>query len=111
MKYWLLLLSCLIFLRVQALEYVKQYEDAQICVSRVKIMPGEKIGAHYDEHQQMVKALQGGILTRREADGSTTNVEFPTGKWTFRPAETSDKMHEVANETEEPIELITVQLK
>jgi hypothetical protein len=55
--------------------------------------------------------LQGGIITRLEADGSTTEVVFPTQQIVLRPAETADKLHKSVNEQAEPIELIIIQLK
>jgi len=111
MKYNLLVFYCLFLLRVEALEYVKQFENDNVCVSYVKIMPQEEIGLHYDVYPQIVIALTGGVITRLEADGSTTEVEFPTGKSVFRPAETSDKIHKSVNATSNPIEIIIVQLK
>ncbi len=111
MKYILLAVSCLFLPRIHALEYIKQFENDNVCVSYIKIMAQEEIGLHYDQYPQMVKALAGGIVTRLEADGSTTEVDFPTGTWVFRPAETPDKMHKSVNATSKPIELIIVQLK
>jgi quercetin dioxygenase-like cupin family protein len=112
MKYNLLIISMsLLFSRSYALEYIKQLENEKVSVSYVKIMPQEEIGLHYDEYPQVVVALEGGVLTRLEADGSTTEVEFPTGKAVFRPSETADKMHKSINATSMPIALIIVQLK
>jgi len=74
-------------------------------------MPQEEIGLHYDEYPQVVIALSGGILTRLEANGSQTQVEFPTNTPVFRPAETPDKMHKTLNATSAPIELTIIQLK
>jgi hypothetical protein len=91
--------------------YVKQLENDKVSVAYVKIYPQEEIGLHYDEYPQVVIALTGGIVTRLEADGSTTKVEFPTGQAVFRPSESADKMHKSLNETSMPIELIIVQLK
>lgn len=74
-------------------------------------MPQEEIGLHYDEYPQVVIAINGGILTRLEADGSQTPVEFPTNTPVFRTAEAPDKMHKTLNATALPIELIIMQLK
>lgn len=102
---------CLFFLRIDALEYVKQFENDKVSVAYVKITPYEEIGLHYDEYESLVIALKGGIITRLEADGSKTKVVFPTGKTIFRPSETADKLHKSVNASSDSIELIIVQLK
>lgn len=109
MKYIVMLV--LLASSAQALDYQKQFENDKVCVARVKIMPQEEIGSHYDMYPQVVVALKGGVITRLEADGSTTDVQFPTGKTVFRKAETPDKTHKSVNKQSEPIELIIIQLK
>jgi hypothetical protein len=111
MKYSLLLLASLFSYSVQAMEYEKQFENDHVCVSRVKIMSQGETGLHYDMYPQMVIALQGGVLTRHEADGSITKVDFPTHKAVMRPSETEDKMHKTVNMQSYPVELIIIQLK
>ena len=93
------------------MEYVKQFENDSVCVSYVKIMPQEEIGLHYDAYPQVVVALEGGVITRIEADGSTNEVEFPTGQSVYRLSETPDQMHKSVNATDQAIALIIVQLK
>lgn len=93
------------------MEYTVQFENKQICTAYLKMMPGEETEYHYDELPAVVIALNGGILTRLESDGSKTEVEFPTGQSIFVPAETPDKMHKTINATSKSIELIIVQLK
>lgn len=109
MKY--ALLTSLLSLSLYAVEYEVKFENPFMCISQVKILPKEEIGLHYDVYPQYVVALQGGILTRIEADGSTTEIEFPTNESVFRPAESSDKMHRTVNKTDKPIELMIVQIK
>ncbi len=93
------------------MDYVKQLENDRVCVSYIKLLPHEETDAHYDAYPQVVIALQGGTLTRLEADGSQVQVEFPTGEAVFRPSETPDSLHKTVNATLEPITLIVVQLK
>ncbi|MBA2307394.1 hypothetical protein H0W26_04645 [Candidatus Dependentiae bacterium] len=92
------------------MDYEKQLENDTVCVSYLKLMPHEEIGEHYDVYPHVVIALQGGVVTRLEADGSRVLVEFPTGKAVFRPAETPAKMHRTINASNEEIVLIVVQL-
>jgi hypothetical protein len=74
-------------------------------------MPKEEIGLHYDMYPHKVKSLNGGVITRLEADGTINKVEFPKGQWVFRPAESSNKIHRSVNELSTPIEMIMIQLK
>ena len=109
MKY-ALLMSLLSF-NLYALEYEVKHENDKVCVSKIKIMPQEEIGLHYDVYPQYVVALKGGTLTRLEINGSATEVEFPTGEVVYRPSESADKQHRTVNRTENPIELVIVQVK
>ena len=105
-----IVLSSLCF-QTQALEYEQQFENDQICVSKVIIAPHEEIGLHRDEHQQVVIALKGGIITRLEADGRTTDVSFPTGKAVFRDVDSEKEQHRSINNSSEAVELIIIQFK
>lgn len=93
------------------MEYQIQLENDQVAVIYIKLMPQEETELHYDAHSHIVVALRGGIITRLEADGSITEVNFPTGKSVFRSAENADKIHKSVNRTSSPIELIIIQLK
>jgi hypothetical protein len=107
----LLGLACLLTTGIQALEYQFQFENDQVCVARAKILAYEEIGLHRDAYPQVVVALQGGTITRLEADGRTVDVEFPTGIALFRPADPENQLHRSVNNSDAPIELIIIQLK
>lgn len=111
MKYVLFGAACLLSCGLQALEYEVQLENDQVCVARVKIMPNEEIGLHRDAFRQVVIALKGGTITRNEANGTTTDVKFPTGVAVFRGIDPSDEPHTSVNKGSEPVELMIVQLK
>ena len=111
MKSWFFGLFCLISLQAQALEYEIQIENDHVSVARAKIMPHEEIGLHRDAYPQVVVALQGGVITRLEADGSTIDVNFPTGKAVFREIDPPDQLHKSVNNSTTPVELIIIQLK
>ena len=103
-------LACFLAIEMHALEYVEQYKDDQIGISRVKILPQEEIGLHRDIFPQVVVALQGGTLTRLEADGREVDVEFPTGVAVLRQPDAGTELHRTVNKSSEPIELIITQL-
>ena len=111
MKYLLLGLISLLSFDIQSLEYEIQLENESVSVARAKIMPYEEIGLHRDVYPQVVIALQGGIITRLEADGSTTDVNFPTGRAIFREMDPPDQLHKSINNSSTPVELIIIQLK
>ncbi len=96
---------------MSALEYELQFENDQIAVSKIKIMPKEEIGLHRDVLPQIVIALKGGTITRLEADGSETDVHFPTGKAVYRGIDPENELHKSVNKGSEPVEIISIQLK
>lgn len=104
-------LACLVSLSLQAFEYEVQLENEQVHVARVKIMPYEELGLHRDAYPQVVIALQGGTITRLEANGTKTDVNFPTGTAVFREVDPPKELHTSVNNSETPVELIIIQLK
>lgn len=106
-----LILACLILPQVHALEYEVQFENDQVCVARVVIEPKEEIGLHRDALAQVVFGVRGGIITRLESNGQEVDVEFPTGKAVYRPADPADEYHRSVNRSDIPIEIIIVQMK
>lgn len=112
MKYVVILsLFSLFSFALQGIEYEIQLENDSVRVARVKIMPQEEIGLHRDASPQVVVALQGGTITRLEADGSTNDVHFPTGQAVFRGMDPPDQLHKSVNRSPAPVELIIMQLK
>lgn len=111
MKSILLGLVCLASASAQALEYELQFENNQICIAKAKIQPHEEIGLHRDVYPQVVIALKGGTITRLEADGRVTEVQFPTGVAVIREADPKDELHKSVNNSSESVELVIIQLK
>ena len=74
-------------------------------------MPKEEIGLHRDAYPQIVIALKGGIITCLEADGTTTDVKFPTGVAVMRDMDSPNQLHKSVNKGNEPVELMVIQLK
>lgn len=107
----LLFLACLAFAHIQALEHTVQFENDQVCVSRVVIEPKEEIGLHRDAVPQVVIGLKGGTITRLESDGRKVDVEFPTGKAVYRPVDPENELHKSVNKSDTPVEIIVVQIK
>lgn len=111
MKRLCLILLSLYSIEVHSLEYKILHENDCVSVSQVKIMPYEEIGLHRDAFPQIVVALQGGVITRLEADGSKVDVHFPTGQAISRDVDPPGQLHKSVNDSPNPIELIIIQLK
>ncbi len=77
---------------------------------RVKIAAGEEIGLHRDAHPTIVVALQGGTVTRLEADARAIDVVFPTGVAVYRAIDPPKAMHRTVNNGADPVEVIMVEL-
>lgn len=93
------------------MEYQVLFENEKVCVSRVKLMAGEEVGLHRDEYPAVVIALQGGVITRLEADGTMTDVEFPKNVPVYRSTDPVGELHRSVNKSDEPIELIITHIK
>lgn len=110
MKFALWLAASLFSIQLQALEYEVQFKNDLVQVAKVKVMPYEEIGLHRDTYPQVVVALKGGTITRLESNGSTTEVEFPTGVAVFREVDPPEEFHRSVNKSSEPVELLVIQL-
>lgn len=111
MKKMLAIALCFLTFKIQAFEYEQLFENEQFCVARAKIMAHEEIDLHRDIYPAIVIASKGGIITRLEADGRTTDVNFPTDVAVFREADPENEFHRSVNRSDDLIELTIVQLK
>ncbi len=107
----LTMLFCSILFQAEALEYNQLFENDQVCIAQVKVFPHEEIGLHRDVYPAVVVALTGGVITRLEADGRVTDVHFPTDVAVFRAADPENELHRSVNRSDDPIELMIIQLK
>ena len=103
--------ACLVVAQTQALEYEVQFENEQVRVAHIVVAPKEAVGLHRDALPQIVVGLKGGTITRLEADGREVDVQFPTGKAVYRPADPENEMHKGVNKSDAPVEIISIQLK
>lgn len=96
---------------IQSLEHELQFENDDVRVSRVVLGGKEEVGLHRDEHPHVVIALRGGSVMRLEQDGSTNEVHFPTRGVVFREVDPVGQLHSTVNLSDNPIEIIVVELK
>lgn len=111
MKGLLFGLFCLVSIHVQGLQYETQFENDQISVAKATIEAREEIGLHRDAYPQVVIALKGGTITRLEANGQKTDVQFPTGVAVMRGVDPVDELHKSVNNSDDAVELLIIQLK
>lgn len=107
----ILLLACLLSMGLQAVEYELQFENDQISIARIKVQAHEELGLHRDAYPSVVVGLQGGTITRLEANGEKTDVNFPTNVAVFREADPENELHKSVNNSSEPVEVIIIQFK
>ena len=98
-------------LLASAVEAEKQFENDQIRVMKILIQGGEEIGFNHYSNPRVAIAIQGGILTRIQEDGTCQDVVFPTGKAVFLEADQPGEQHRAINRSENPLEVIVVHLK
>lgn len=111
MRNALLTVLCLIPVLSQAMEYKVEFENDEVRVSKWMLTAGEEVGLHRDEYPHVVVASQGGTIRRFEADGSTTDVIFPTGVAVFQGTDPVDVLHRSINASDHPIEAVMVEFK
>ena len=111
MKKVLFILVGMFSLSLTAMEAEVQFNNDEMCIVKVKMLPHEEIGEHRDDYPQIVIGLKGGTITRIEHDGSETDVEFPTGVAVIRQADPLGEMHCAVNRSSEEVEVLVIQLK
>jgi len=93
------------------MKYETLFENNQVIFSKVTIMAQEEIGWHRDAYPEIVIAIRGGTITRVEANGTITDVTFPTGIPVHRKADPIDELHCSINKGSEDLELIVLAMK
>ena len=108
MKNSLFAAACLLPILAQGYDEEVLFENEQVYISKWKILPGEAVGRHCDDHPQVVIALKGGTITRIGEDGSTTDSFLPTGKAIFQEAD--PELHDAINASNQEIEAIMIEI-
>lgn len=96
---------------LQGLDYELQFENNRVAVGKAVIAPHEEIGFHRDPYPQVIFPIKGGVVTRFESDGGSTEVDFTTGKAVYRNADRENELHRTISRSDTPLELLIVQLK
>ncbi len=110
MNKFLIILSLISTLSAFSIDYEVQLDNSHVRVSKIGLDPYEKVGEHRDEYPHVVIAFKGGSVTRFEADGSTTVVEFPENIPVYRSIDPFDELHTTQN-GDTRLELLRIEFK
>ena len=88
-----------------------QFENALVRVWKTIVSPGESLEFDRLDTGQVIVSLKGGKLKRIEANGSQSDLHFDTHKAYWLEADGPHGMHGDINESDEPIEIMVVEMK
>lgn len=90
---------------------VPQFENEHVRVWRTVIMPHQPLKLHRHDCARVVVGLKGGSLTKIEETGELSELRFDTGCAYWLSDDPPGKLHSDVNETDEPIEVMIIELK
>jgi quercetin dioxygenase-like cupin family protein len=89
-----------------------QFENEHVKAWKTIILPNQPIALHRHDKGRTVIALKGGELKVVDESGKVTNTyHWETGNAYWLDADPQGEMHGDVNETDEPIEVIVVEMK
>jgi hypothetical protein len=89
---------------------IPQFDNDAVTVWKTILAPHEAIGMHRHEHGRVVVALRGGTLVLPQDDGTAKRLVLETGKAYWLPADPPGRLHGDANPSEQPIEMMVVEM-
>lgn len=90
---------------------IPQIENESVKVWKTIIMPGQPLKMHRHDRDRIVVGLKGGILTRIEETGETSEIVIETGKAYWFTPDPPGTLHGDINQSDEPIEVMLIELK
>lgn len=90
---------------------VFQFENEHVRVWRTVIMPHQPLKMHRHDCSRIVVGLKGGTLTKIEETGDTSPLQFDTGCAYWLTEDPPGTLHGDVNESDEPIEVMVIELK
>jgi len=89
-----------------------QFENSDVSVWKSIIMPNQPLALHRHDLGRTIVALKGGTLDVVDAQGNTLKqMTWETGKAYWLDADPPNQQHGDMNRTNEPIEVIVVQMR
>ncbi|MDN3505663.1 MAG: hypothetical protein P0S96_00325 [Simkaniaceae bacterium] len=90
---------------------VLQFENDVVKVWKTTIMPHQPLKMHRHDAPRVVVGLKGGSLTKIEQTGETSELRFDSGKAYWLDADPPGTLHGDVNESDEPIEVMVIELR
>lgn len=90
---------------------VFQFENEHVRVWKTVIMPNQPLKMHRHDCARVVVGLKGGSLTKLEDTGETSELIFETGKAYWLNEDPPNTLHGDVNESNEPIEVMVIEIK
>jgi hypothetical protein len=90
---------------------VPQFENEHVKVWKSIILPDQPLRMHRHEHARALIALTDATLDIVQDSGKTETVHWEAGKAYWLTHDEPDTMHADVNNTDQPIEVIVVELK
>ena len=90
---------------------VFQFENEQVRVWKTVIMPHQPLKMHRHDCARVVVGLKGGTLKKIEETGETSDLHFDTGVAYWLTADPEGTLHGDINESDEPIEVMVIEIK
>jgi hypothetical protein len=88
-----------------------QFENEDVKVWKTVVMPNAPLTMHTHEHARVIVALRGGTMKIVNADGTSETQRWDTGKAYWLSAAEGKKRHADANQGDQPIEVMVIELK
>jgi hypothetical protein len=88
-----------------------QFENAEVKVWKSVVMPNAPLPLHRHEHPRVIVALHGGTMKILEESGQSELHHWQTGKAYWLPANPPGTRHQDVNVSDEPIEVMVVELQ
>lgn len=90
---------------------IPQFENEHVRVWKSIVMPKQPLAMHRHDHPRAIIALAGGTLTIVQESGESERVTWETGQAYWLEADPPGKLHGDVNETDQPIEVMVVELR
>jgi len=90
---------------------VLQFENEFVKVWKTIILPHQPLKMHRHDFPRVVVGLKGGTLTKIEETGEISDLVFETGNAYWLEEDPLGELHGDINESDEPIEVMVIELK
>jgi hypothetical protein len=88
-----------------------QFDNAEVKVWKSVVLPNDPLPLHRHEHPRVIVALHGGTMKILEESGQSELHQWQTGKAYWLPANPPGTRHQDVNISDQPIEVVVVELQ